>query len=86
MEDKLYTVSQASKEFGIPKWRIYELINAGLISGIKIGGMKVRRSSMFKFFEDYENKDVTDPYNVKDIKKESNYKCVQLLKKTFFKI
>jgi hypothetical protein len=46
---------------------IYSLIKAGLLPALKLGSMKIRRTALLEFFEKNEGKDLTDPFNVKDI-------------------
>ena len=57
----LYTVDEVSKMVGTNKNYIYALIN-------KLGSLKIRRSSLLKFLNDYDNKDLTDINNIVDLK------------------
>ena len=64
----LYTVDEVSKMVGTNKNYIYALINKGLLPAMKLGSLKIRRSSLLKFLNDYDNKDLTDINNIVDLK------------------
>jgi len=66
-QDVLYTVSEVTKLIKSSPSYVYELIKAGLLPALKLGSMKVRRSALLEFLEKYEGKDLTDPFNIKDI-------------------
>jgi hypothetical protein len=38
-----------------------------LLPALKLGSMKIRRTALLEFLEKYEGKDLTDPFNIKDI-------------------
>ncbi|EOR25320.1 excisionase [Clostridium sartagoforme AAU1] len=67
MEDILYTVTEASKLIKTNPAYVYKLINAGLIPVIKLGSIKIRRSSLLEFLEKYEGMDLTEPKEVKKL-------------------
>lgn len=67
LDDILYSVSDVAKLMKVGKNRIYDLIHAGLLPVLKIGGLKIRKESLEKFLENYEGCDLTDPYNVKQV-------------------
>lgn len=67
MAEILYTVAEVAKILRVSKNRVYDLIHAGLLPVLKIGGIKVRHSSLMKFLEDYEGCDLTDPHNVEKL-------------------
>ncbi|WP_330577789.1 helix-turn-helix domain-containing protein [Alkaliphilus serpentinus] len=67
MEDILYTVTEASKLIKTNPAYVYELIHAGLIPVIKLGSIKIRRSSLLEFLAKYEGMDLTKPNNIKKL-------------------
>lgn len=67
MEEVLYTVAEASKLIKTNPAYVYKLINAGLIPVIKLGSIKIRKSSLLEFLEKYEGMDLTDPTEIKKI-------------------
>jgi len=66
-QDVLYTVSEVAKLIKCNTNYVYDLIKAGSNPALKLGSMKVRRSALLEFLEKYEGKDLTDPFNIKDI-------------------
>ena len=66
-EQILYTVSDLTKILHIGKNKVYELIKAGLIPALNLGGLKVRQQAVAKFLEEYEGFDLTDINNIKKI-------------------
>lgn len=67
MEQMLYTVSETSKILKTNTSYIYNLIKLGFLPAIKLGSYKIRKSTLEKFLEEYENKDLTDLTNVKEL-------------------
>lgn len=67
MEEILYTVAEASKLIKTNPAYVYKLINAGLIPVIKLGSIKIRRSSLLEFLEKYEGMDLTNPKEIKKL-------------------
>ena len=61
MEDNLYSVNEVAKMLKVGKNKVYELIHAGLLPVLKIGGMKIRKKSLNEFLENYEGCDLSDP-------------------------
>jgi hypothetical protein len=70
--DELLTVTEISKLIKSNPTFVYSLIKAGLIPYLKLGSIKVRRTSLEKFLQEYEGWDITDPYNVKPLITEGN--------------
>lgn len=66
-QDILYTVSEVAELVKCNNAYIYSLIKAGLLPALKLGSMKIRRTALLEFLEKYEGKDLTDPFNIKDI-------------------
>ena len=68
MEQMLYTVAETSKILKTNTSYIYNLIKLGFLPAIKLGSYKIRKSSLESFLKEYENKDLTDLTNVKELK------------------
>lgn len=45
----------------------YSLINKGLIPALKLGSIKVRKSSLMNFITEYEGKELSDLDNIKEL-------------------
>ena len=46
---------------------VHRLRKAGLLPFLKLGQYKVRRQSLERFLAEYEGKDLTDPFSVKEL-------------------
>ena len=65
MNDSLvYTVKEASKMLHLSPNFIYQLIAKGYLPAIRLGSIKILRSSLEKFLEENEGKDFTDLDNI----------------------
>lgn len=67
MEDRLMTVKEVSKELQINVNKVYDLINHGLLPGIKLGSMKVRQKSLLAFLEKFDGMDLSDLSQIKSV-------------------
>lgn len=67
MEEMLYTVKQVAKILKCNESYVYKLKKAGLLKFMKLGQYKVRKSTLERFLESCEGKDVTDPFNVAEL-------------------
>ena len=67
MEDILYTVPEVAKLLKTSQGLVYRLIKAKKLSALKLGALKVRRSTILKFLEDYEGYDISDPNNITEL-------------------
>ena len=67
MPDMLYTVKEVAEILKTNENYVYELHKAGLLKFLKIGRLKCRKSTLEEFLEKYDGKDLTDPFNVKEI-------------------
>lgn len=65
--DVLYTVKEAAELLKTNIDYVHKLRKAGLLPFIKLGQYKVRKQSLELFLERYEGKDLTDPFNVKEM-------------------
>lgn len=67
MREKIYTLMEVSKILKSSINYVQELRKSGILKCIKIGHYKVTESSLNEFLLTYNGKDVTDPYNVKEL-------------------
>ena len=65
--DVLYTVKEVAELLKTNVDYVHKLRKAGLLPFLKIGQYKVRKQSLEIFLETYEGKDLTDPFNVKEL-------------------
>ena len=65
--DVLYTVKEVAELLKTNVDYVHKLRKAGLIPFLKIGQYKVRKQSLELFLETYEGKDLTDPFNIKEL-------------------
>ncbi len=70
MEDVIFTVKEVSKLLKTNVDYVYKLIRAGLLPCITLGSIKVRKKSLEEFIEKYEGYDLSDPYEVINLKEE----------------
>ena len=66
MEQILFTVAEVATILKTNKTYVYSLINAGLLPALKLGSLKIRRTSLEEFLKSYDGMDLTD---ITDIKK-----------------
>lgn len=69
MVEMVFTVKQVSEILHTNTTYVYELIKKGFLPAMKLGTLKVRKSSLEKFLEQSEGKDLTDLDNVREIEK-----------------
>lgn len=67
MEEVLYTVFEASKLLKTNVNYVYELINKGFLPALKLGSLKIRRSSLLEFLKNNEGNDLSDLNNIKKL-------------------
>ena len=65
MEDVLYTVKEASKVLKTNPNYVYALIRKGLLSALKLGILKIRKTTLLEFLATYEGQDLTDLDDIK---------------------
>ena len=65
--DVLYTVKEVAELLKTNIDYVHKLRKAGLLPFLKIGQYKVRKQSLELFLERYEGKDLTDPFDVKEL-------------------
>lgn len=67
MEHMLYTVSEVATIIKTNDKYVRKLIKANLLPALKLGCTKVRVTALEKFLEQYEGKDLTNPYDIKPL-------------------
>lgn len=66
-ETILYTVKEVSKMLHLSPNYIYQLIDKGYLPAIKLGSIKILKTSLEKFLLEYEGKDFSDINNIVDL-------------------
>ena len=66
-EKLLYSVKELKSVLGIGEANIYQIIHAGLLPYLNLGGMKVRKVAVEEFVAKYEGYDLSDINNIKPI-------------------
>lgn len=62
--EQIYTVQEVAKILRVGKNKVYDIIHAGLLPYLKIGGIKVRESELEEFVKKYSGYDLTDTRNI----------------------
>lgn len=65
--EMLYTVKESAEILKTNVDYVHKLRKAGLLPFLKLGSYKVRKEALEEFLAKYEGKDLTDPYNVKEL-------------------
>ena len=68
MEDMLYTVPEVAAILKTNVNYVYKLQKAGLLKFMQIGRLKCRKSTLEAFLEKYDGCDISDPFNIQQIK------------------
>lgn len=66
-ENMVYTVKEVAKILHSSPNYIYELINKGYLPAIKLGSVKILKSSLEKFLIQNEGKDLSDTNRIKSL-------------------
>lgn len=66
-DTELLTVKEVSKILKVNVHRVYDLVRAGMLPALKLGSLKIRKSSLEKFLEEYEGMDISDVNNIKSL-------------------
>ena len=53
--EMLYTVTEVAKLLKVNRTFVYELINRGELPAVKIGSLKIRKTTLEKYLEGKEN-------------------------------
>lgn len=63
----LLTVKEVSNILKVNVHKVYDLIRAGMLPALKLGSLKIRKSSLEKFLDEYEGMDISDVNNIKSL-------------------
>lgn len=66
-ESVLYTVKEVAMLLKTNVDYVHKLRKAGLLPFLKLGQYKVRRQALLDFLSKYEGKDLTNPFDVKEL-------------------
>lgn len=64
LDDELMTVDEVAKFIHTNKSKVYSLVNAGILPCIRLGRLKILKSSLLSMLVRYENCDISDPSNI----------------------
>lgn len=64
---KLLTVEEAAEHLQVSKNTVYEYKKAGLLKFMKLGRLKIREQDLEAFKEWCVGKDLTNPFDVKEL-------------------
>lgn len=65
--NELLEVAEVAKRLKCNRNKVYDLIKTGQLVGLKLGRMKVSTIELENFMIRNAGKDLTDPFNVKDL-------------------
>ena len=71
-EKLLYNVRETAAVLGVNVHMVYELINRKLLPALRLGSLKVRKSTLIDFVERYEGMDLSDLDNIKELQQNMN--------------
>lgn len=71
MMNLLYTMKEVSEILKTNVTYVHKLRKAGLLPCLKLGTYKVRAEALNEFLSKYENYDLTDPDNIKELTNET---------------
>lgn len=66
----LYTVEEVAVIIQTNTNYVYNLFKANLLIPLKLGRFKVRHEELMEFLEKWQGYDLTDPFNIKNLKGE----------------
>ncbi|WP_129596560.1 helix-turn-helix domain-containing protein [Anaerophilus nitritogenes] len=65
MQDYLYTVEEVATILKVGKNTVYDLIRKKILTGLKLGRIKVTRAEVLRFLKENNGKDLSDLENIK---------------------
>ena len=71
-DTELLTVKEVSRILKVNVHRVYDLVRTGMLPALKLGSLKIRKSSLEKFLEEYEGMDISDVNNIKPLNIENS--------------
>ena len=66
-DTELLTVKEVSKILKVNVHKVYDLIRVGMLPALKLGSLKIRKSSLEKFLDEYEGMDISDVNDIKSL-------------------
>lgn len=63
--NELYTVKETAKILKINTASVYALIKSGKLRALKLGSLKVRRTTLLEFLDKYDGYDLSDLDDIK---------------------
>lgn len=63
--NELYTVKETAKILKVNTDSVYTLIKSGKLRALKLGSLKVRRTTILEFLDKYDGYDLSDLDNIK---------------------
>lgn len=66
-DNVLYTVKEVAILLKTNVDYVHKLRKAGLLPFLKLGQYKVRREALIEFLSRYEGKDLTNPFQIKEL-------------------
>lgn len=67
MQDYLYTVEEVATILKVNKNTVYDLIRNKLLVALKLGRLKITRTTLIEFLNDFNGKDLSDLDNIKEL-------------------
>ncbi len=67
IDNILYTVKEVATLLKTNVDYVHKLRKAGLLPFLKLGQYKVRREALIDFLSRYEGKDLTNPFQIKEL-------------------
>lgn len=64
----LYSIKETASVLGVNVHLVYSLIKKGLLPALKLGSLKVRKSTIEDFIAKYEGMDLSDLDNIVELK------------------
>lgn len=68
MGDYLYTVDEVAKILKVNNNSVYDLIRKNVLTGLKLGRLKVTKFELIRFLKDNTGKDLNDLDDIKELK------------------
>lgn len=68
MEDMVLTVQEVADILKTNVDYVYKLHRAGILKFLKVGRLKCRKKTLEEFLEKYDGMDVTDPFNIREVR------------------
>lgn len=67
MDEYLYTVEEVAAILKVNKNTVYDLIRKRLLVALKLGRLKITRTTLLKFLKEFNGKDLSDLDNIREL-------------------